>query len=52
MGTWNKRLYSNDTTCDVRDTYIDFLKQQFSNEKAYCIKNSNTVKGDIFILKF
>ena len=41
MGTWNIRLYSNDTTCDVRDTYIDFLKQQFSNEKAYQQTYSN-----------
>lgn len=35
MGTWNARLFSNDTTLDVKDTYINFLKQQFSNEEAY-----------------
>ncbi len=35
MGTWNTGLFSNDTTCDIRDTYIEFLKQQLSNEDAY-----------------
>lgn len=32
--------------------YINDTILQNYNEKAYCIKNSNTVKGDIFILKF
>lgn len=35
MGTWDTGLFSNDTTSDVRDTYIKFLKQQLSNEDAY-----------------
>ena len=35
MGTWNAGLFFNDTTCDIRDTYIEFLKQQLSNEDAY-----------------
>lgn len=35
MGTWNTGLFSNDTTSDVRDTYIQFLKEQLSNEDAY-----------------
>ena len=35
MGTWNAGLFSNDTTCDVKDTYIECLKQQLSNEEAY-----------------
>lgn len=34
MGVWGTDLYDNDCTCDVRDTYIDFL-QQFSDEEAY-----------------
>lgn len=35
MGTWNAGLFSNDTTCDVKDTYIECLKQQLSNKEAY-----------------
>lgn len=35
MGTWNAGLFSNDTTLDVRDTYLGFLKQQLNNEDAY-----------------
>ena len=35
MGTWNTGLFCNDTTCDIRDTYMQFLKQQLSNEEAY-----------------
>lgn len=35
MGTWNTDLFSNDTTCDVRDTYMNFLKQDISDEDAY-----------------
>lgn len=35
MGTWNAGLYANDTTCDVKDTYIQFLKQQLNDEEAY-----------------
>ncbi len=35
MGTWNRKLFSNDTTCDIRDTYIEFLKIQLTNEEAY-----------------
>ena len=35
MGTWGASLYANDTTCDVRDTYVDFLQDQLSNQEAY-----------------
>ena len=35
MGAWGTGLYSNDCTSDVRDTYIKFLEDQFSNEDAY-----------------
>ena len=35
MGTWSSSLYGNDTTCDVKGTYVEFLKKQLSNEEAY-----------------
>lgn len=35
MGTWGVNLYANDSTCDVRDTYIGFLREQLSNQEAY-----------------
>jgi len=35
MGTWSSSLYGNDTTCDVRDTYIGFLEDGLSNDEAY-----------------
>lgn len=35
MGTWGTGLFSNDITCDVKDAYVQFLKEQFSNEEAY-----------------
>lgn len=35
MGFWNATLYSNDTTQDVRDTYIDYLKKHVCDEMAY-----------------
>ena len=35
MGTWNAGLFSNDITCDVKDTYMKFLEQQWGNQKAY-----------------
>lgn len=35
MGTWNAGLFSNDTTCDVKDTYMMLLKKQFNNAEAY-----------------
>jgi len=35
MGTWSSSLYGNDTTCDVRDTYVRLLEKQFSNDDAY-----------------
>lgn len=35
MGTWNAGLFSNDTTLDVKDTYIELLKQKKSNEEAF-----------------
>lgn len=35
MGTWNAGLFSNDTTCDIKDTYMKCLEQQLSNQEAY-----------------
>jgi len=35
MGAWGTSLYANDTTCDVRDTYMNFLQDQLSNQEAY-----------------
>ena len=35
MGTWGAELYANDTTCDVRDTYMGFLRDQLNNKEAY-----------------
>ena len=35
MGIWSSSLYGNDTTCDVRDTYIGFLEKQLSSLDAY-----------------
>lgn len=35
MGTWNLKLYGNDTTCDVRDTYKECLRLGMSDEEAY-----------------
>lgn len=35
MGVWSASLFGNDTACDVRDTYIECLKQQMSDEEAY-----------------
>jgi len=35
MGAWGSSLYANDTASDVRDTYMDFLQDQLSNQEAY-----------------
>ena len=35
MGAWSSNLYGNDTTCDVRDTYLGLLEKQSSNQDAY-----------------
>ena len=40
MGVWGVGLYSNDLTCDVRDTYINYLKLGLCDETAY----NNTVE--------
>ena len=35
MGTWSTKLYGNDTTCDVRDTYIEYLRKTGNDEYAF-----------------
>lgn len=35
MGYWGTGLYSNDCTCDVRDTYLGYLNKGVPNEEAY-----------------
>lgn len=35
MGTWSTKLYGNDTTSDVRDTYIECLRRTENDEDAY-----------------
>lgn len=35
MGVWSTSLYGDDISCDIRDLYISFLKQQMSNEEAF-----------------
>lgn len=35
MGVWGTGLYSNDTTCDVRDSYTQYLQDGLNDEEAY-----------------
>ena len=35
MGTWGSGLYANDTTSDVRDTYMGLLQEQLTDLEAY-----------------
>jgi len=35
MGTWGTGLYENDTTCDIRDTYNEFLHEKLNHHEAY-----------------
>ena len=35
MGVWGSGLYENDSTCDVRDMYLDFLQDGLGNDVAY-----------------
>lgn len=49
MGTWSSSLYGNDTTCDVRDAYMSFLKEQLGNDDAYkktLERFRETINGD------
>lgn len=48
MGSWNSNLYGNDLTCDVRDTYLDYLYDGLSDEEAYekILKTYAEIIGD------
>ena len=35
MGFWGSSLYANDTTSDVRDSYMNYLMNQLSDQEAY-----------------
>jgi len=35
MGFWGSGLYANDTTSDVRDSYMEYLMDQLSDQDAY-----------------
>ena len=35
VGTWGVGLYENDSTCDVKDTYMGFLQDKLTNQEAY-----------------
>lgn len=37
MGTWGTSLFEQDTTCDVRDHYLQLLKSGCTNEEAYSL---------------
>ncbi len=40
MGTWSTELYGNDTTADVRDTYVDYLRKNIDDVEAYNVTYS------------
>lgn len=35
MGSWGSALYDNDSACDVRDGYLEFLQDGHANEEAH-----------------
>ena len=35
MGFWGSSLYANDTTSDVRDSYMNYLMDQLSDQEVY-----------------
>lgn len=35
MGFWGSTLYANDETCDIRDTYMDILREEKDDNIAY-----------------
>jgi len=46
MGFWGSALYANDSTCDVRNSYIKYLEEGLNNQEAY-EKTLEMYKGDI-----
>lgn len=49
MGAWGTSLYANDTTCDIREEYIDKLKRGKTNEEATqeLIEQNKEIQGDV-----
>ena len=37
MGTWSIQLYGNDTTSDVRETYVECLRKNANDDDAYAM---------------
>ena len=35
MGVWGSGLYDNDSACDIRDEYLEFIQDGYSNDEAY-----------------
>lgn len=48
MGAWGTSLYANDTSCDIREEYVDKLKRGKTNEEATqeLIENNREIEGD------
>ena len=44
MGTWGTGLYQDDTTCDIKEDYLDLLKVGMSKEEA--LKKIDAVNAD------
>ncbi|MGM9986124.1 MAG: DUF4259 domain-containing protein [Bacillaceae bacterium] len=34
MGAWGTEIFDNDTSCDVRDEFVDYLEEGYSARKA------------------
>lgn len=49
MGAWGTSLYANDTSCDIREEYVDKLKRGKTNEEATqeLIEQNREIKGDV-----
>ena len=49
MGVWGTSLYANDTTCDIREEYVDKLKRGKSNEEVTqeLIERNREIEGDM-----
>ncbi len=48
MGIWGSGLYANDSTCDVRDSYMKYLQEGYKNQDAYqkVLEEYNEYIGD------
>ncbi|MCP3738212.1 MarR family transcriptional regulator [Rossellomorea sp. BNER] len=55
MGAWGTGIFDDDTTCDVRDDFIDFLEEGNSAEEATRIileeyLDEFTIEGDLEVM--